>query len=55
MRAHAEAVRICSAHDERRDHLRTRQRMNEAVSLVEQRRRFQERWDDVCAMLARAG
>ncbi len=37
------AARFCMAHDELRDHLRPRTRFNEAVSLAEQRRLFQER------------
>ncbi len=31
-----------------------RARFNEAVSLAEQRRLFQERWGDVCALLQAA-
>jgi len=38
------AARFCTAHDELRDHLRPRTRFNEAVSLADQRRLFQERW-----------
>ena len=48
------AARFCTAHDELRDHLRPRTRFNEAVSLAEQRRLFQERWGDVCAVLQAA-
>jgi len=40
----ASAARFCPAHDELRDHLRPRTRFNEAVSLADQRRLFQERW-----------
>ncbi len=47
----ASAARFCSAHDERRDHLRYRQHMNETVSLADQRRLFQDRWGEVCAVL----
>jgi len=45
------AARFCTAHDELRDHLRYRQRMNETVSLSAQRRLFQERWGDMCGVL----
>jgi len=48
------AARCCSAHDELRDHRRSRQRPNETVSLAEQRRLFQDRWGDVCAVLQAA-
>jgi len=48
------AARFCTAHDELRDHLRPRTRFNEAVSLAEQRRLFQERWGEVCALLQAA-
>jgi putative transposase len=48
------AARFCTAHDELRDHLRPRTHFNEAVSLAEQRRLFQERWDAVCALLQAA-
>ena len=48
------AARFCTAHDELRDHLRYRQRMNETVSLADQRRLFQERWGEVCAALQAA-
>jgi len=50
----ASAARFCPAHDELRDHLRSRQHMNEAVSLADQRRLFQERWGEVCAVLQAA-
>ncbi len=50
----AAAARFCSAHDELRDHLRSRQCMNETVSLAEQRRLFHERWGEVCAALQAA-
>ncbi len=46
----ASAARFCTAHDELRDHLRSRTRCNEAVSLADQRRLFQERWGAVCAL-----
>jgi len=48
------AARFCSAHDELRDHFRYRQRMHETVSLPAQRRLFQERWGEVCAVLQAA-
>jgi putative transposase len=48
------AARFCSAHDELHDHLRARMRMNERVSLSAQRRLFQARWGEVCAMLQAA-
>jgi len=48
------AARFCSAHDELRDHLRYRHHMNEAVSLADQRRLFQERWSALCAVLQAA-
>ncbi len=48
------AARFCSAYDELRDHLRCRQHMNETVSLAEQRRLFQDRWGEVCAVLQAA-
>jgi len=50
----ASAARSCTAHDKLRDHLRSRQHMNETVSLAEQRRLFQERWSEVCAVLQAA-
>ncbi len=50
----ASAARFCTAHDELRDHLRPRTRFNEAVSLAEQRRLFQARWGEVCALLQAA-
>ncbi len=50
----ASAARFCAAHDELRDHLRPRTRCTEPVSLAEQRRRFQERWGTVCALLQAA-
>jgi transposase-like protein len=50
----AAAARFCVAHDELRDHLRTRHRMNQTVSLAEQRRHFQERWIEVWALLQAA-
>jgi len=50
----ASAARFCSAHDELRDHLRSRQRLNETVSLAEQRHLFQDRWSEVCAVLQAA-
>ena len=48
------AARFCTAHDELRDHLRPRTRFNEAVSLADQRRLFQERWGEVRALLQAA-
>ncbi len=50
----ASAARFCSAHDELRDHFRVRQHMNETIPLAEQRRRFQDRWGEVCAVLQAA-
>jgi len=49
-----EAARFCTAHDDLRDHLRSRQRLNETVSLAEQRRLFQDRWGEVCALMQAA-
>ena len=48
------AARFCSAHDELRDQLRYRQRLNETMSLADQRHLFQDRWDEVCAVLQAA-
>ncbi len=48
------AARFCTAHDELRDHLQPRTRFNEAVSLADQRRLFQERWGEVRALLQAA-
>ena len=48
------AARFCTAHDELRDHLRYRQHLNETVSLADQRRLFQDRWGEVCALLQAA-
>jgi putative transposase len=48
------AARFCPAHDELRDHFRYRQRLNETVSLAEQRRLFQERWGEACMLLRAA-
>jgi len=48
------AARFCPAHDELRDHLRSRRHMNETVSLAEQRRLFQDRWGEVCALMQAA-
>jgi putative transposase len=45
------AARFCTAHDELRDHFRSRQHLNETVPLAEQRRLFKQRWGDVCALL----
>ncbi len=50
----ASVARFCSAHDDLRDHLRSRRHMNETVSLADQRRLFQERWGKVCAVLRAA-
>ncbi len=47
-------TRFCAGHDERRDHLRYRQHLNETVSLADQRRVFRERWDAACALLQAA-
>ncbi len=47
----ASAARFCTTHDELPDHFRYRQRMNETVSLADQRRLFQDRWGEVCAVL----
>ncbi len=47
-------ARFCTAHDELRDYLRSRTRFNEAVSLADQRRLFQGRWGEVCALLQAA-
>ncbi len=44
------ADRFCSAHDERRDHLRYRQRTHEAVSLPDQPLLLVEQWGEVCAV-----
>ncbi len=46
----ASAARFCPARDELRDHLHSRHHLNETVSLAEQRRLFQERWGEVCAL-----
>ena len=48
----ASAARFCSAHDELRDHLRTRQRQGETVPLAEQRRIYLERLTEVYTLLA---
>jgi len=48
------AARFCTAHDDLRDHLRYRQHLNETVSLADQRRLFQDRWGEVCAVLQAA-
>jgi len=48
------AARFCPAHDELRDHPRYRQHLNETVSLADQRRLFQDRWSEVCAVLQAA-
>jgi len=50
----ASAARFCTTHDELPDHFRYRQRMNETVSLADQRRLFQDRWGEVCAVLQAA-
>jgi len=50
----AAAARFGTAHDKLRDHFRYRQHMNESVSLADQRRLFQERWGEVCAVLQAA-
>jgi transposase-like protein len=46
------AARFCTAHDELRDHFRTRARMGEEVSLAEQRRRYAEQLAELEALLA---
>jgi hypothetical protein len=46
------AARFCSAHDERRDHFRARQRQGERVPLAVQRRIYLERLAEVHALLA---
>jgi len=48
------AARFCPAHDEVRDHFRSRCHLNETVSLAEQRRLFQDRWGEVCALMQAA-
>jgi putative transposase len=48
------AARFCTAHDELRDHFRSRQHLNETVPLSEQRRLFLERWGALWVAL-RAG
>ena len=48
------AARFYTVHDELRDPLRPCTRFNDAVSLAEQRRLFQERWGEVCALLQAA-
>lgn len=50
----AAAARFCTAHDELRDHFRSREHLNETVSLAEQRRLFLERWGKACALLQAA-
>ena len=46
----AGAARFCAAYDELRAYFRPRTHFNEAVSLAEQRRLFQERWGELCAL-----
>ena len=48
------AERLCTAHDELRDHLRPRTHFNEPVFLSAQRRPFQERWGVMGALLQAA-
>jgi len=50
----ASAARFYTAHDELRDHFRCRRHLNETVSLAAQRRLFQDRWGEVCAVLQAA-
>jgi len=50
----AAAARFCIAHDELRDHLRSRRHLNETVSLADQRRLFMDRWGEVCVALQAA-
>ena len=46
------ASRFCTAHDELRDHFRTRRAMGEVVPLAEQRGRFVERLAELGTILA---
>ena len=48
------AARFYTAHDELRAHFRDRKHLNEHVPLAEQRRLFQDRWGEVCALLEAA-
>jgi len=48
------AARVCTAHDALHDHLRSRQRLTETVSVADQRRLFHEHWGAVCAGLQAA-
>ena len=48
------AARFCTAHDELRDHFRFRQHLKETVSLTDQRRLFQDHWDEACTLLRAA-
>lgn len=48
------AIDSDGALDELRAFLRPRTRFNEAVSLAEQRRPFQDRWGEACALLQAA-
>ncbi len=48
------AARFCTVHDELRDHLRYHHHRNEAVSLADQHRLFQDRWGAVCTVLQAA-
>ena len=45
------AARLCPAHDELRNHRRSRRHMSEIVSLAEQRRLFQDRRGERCALM----
>ena len=48
------AARFCTGFEEQRQYFRPRTRQGERVSLVEQRRRFQERWAALLTELAAA-
>ncbi len=50
----ASAARFCAARDELRDHFRYREHLDENVPLADQRRLFQVRWGEVCALLQAA-
>ncbi len=48
----AAAARFCTAHDELRDYFRPRRTLGEAVSLVEQRQLFRDRWAALMKLIA---
>jgi len=50
----AAAARFCSAHDGLRDHFRSRRRLNETMSLADQRHLFQDRWGEATVALQAA-